>query len=260
MASPTRSRALVAGLIALALLSGACGRFARRGSPAATQSARPVDYGKGTKFKTIQREPGKGTGTIEVFVVANEGGFALPGAIVAYAGPDRGRAVTSDRGLARFTVKPGVYELSLPRCGERVLIETESRSAVAVGRGRTVQGTMPSVDWAWRYRPSPSVQTSSQPPWDRGEVVTLGVRVQDGCDFSAAPGATIGTYDWEVSRHYQVVTRSLRADGQGYARIQVRCAAPGDGDVAIFDRANRSDTVSLLDAISAPPDGQRFCR
>jgi hypothetical protein len=261
-ATPIRSRALVAGLIALTLLSGACGRFSRRGSPAATQSAKPVDYGKGKKFKTIERTGGKskGKGTIEVFVVAGEGGFGLEGAIVAYQGPERGEAVTDGRGLAEFTVDVGAYELSLPRCGNRVLVETESRSSVVVTGGRTVRGTMPPVDWAWRYAPSPSVEASSRPPWKRGQTVTLGVRVQDGCDFSAAPGAALGTYEWRVTNHYDVVERSLKADGTGYARITVRCAARGDGDIVIADRAERATEVNLLDAISAPPDGQPFCK
>jgi hypothetical protein len=100
---------------------------------------------------------------------------------------------------------------------------------------------------------------SRTPPWPRNTDVKLGVRVEDGCDFSAAPGASLSGYSWSASRPFKIVASSLVADHAGFADIIVRCVAAGDGSVVIRNNADASDAVDVMSASSGPPSGKHWC-
>lgn len=252
------ARALIV-VTALAVALPACGfGLARRGaSPSPTK---PVDYGSNVTIPTTQK-PGKNTSKVELYLVDAEDGTGVPGAFIEYTGADTGRMVTDERGRGVAHLKPGTYKLSVPHCGRDVLVNDTAEADLRVAGGAPVRQELGRVAWEWRYQPTESALAEPRAPWKRNEVVDAQVKLQDGCTFKAAPNRTLVTHAWRVSDHYRIVeTPTMRSDGEGYLHVTVACRARGDGEIAIYDRADTSDAVNVITAISAPSDGGPFCR
>jgi hypothetical protein len=257
-ASSSRARALAA-FAALAMLLGGCKGYVKHGTPFTTPP--PQDYGSKLKFTPISKPPSAAkTGTLVLTLAAEDDGRAIQGAYVDYRGPQKGHVVTNARGLAVMKLRPGTYKISVPHCGESVLIDDVAEADAIIVAGQKQRGSLNSVTWERRYRPTASVVASARAPWDRNERVTLGVRVEDGCSFTQEPNRTLSAFGWHLSGNFGASVSTPRSDGSGYARITVACTARGDGEVTIYDRSAPDDEINLLDSLSAPKDGGPFCR
>lgn len=254
---PPRPRPIAVILVSLALVATGCSGFTRSGTP--IQTLPPVDYGEDLEF-TPRPTLKKGKGTLVIFALEEGTNRPIAGAKVDYSGPVEGTMVTNARGRAAAKVKPGVYNVTLPPCGERVLITTFAEAGVGVVSGTKAGGPL-FTTWEHRFVPTPSVRSTPDPPWKKGEHVTLGVRVEDRCTFTDAPGANLdGAFAWSSSTNFAFVeTPSLRAGSDGFIDITVTCRKKGDGDITIFNRFDPEDEINLLLATSAPPPGETFC-
>lgn len=257
MDAPWFRRAVVM-LALLALVATSCGRFARTGAPVAEPTFDPKDYGSELEF-TPPAKAKAGKGRLTIFVLEEGTNRPIEGANVEYKGPSKGTITTNGDGKATTRLKRGIYEVSIPPCGRDIISTTAATARVGVVPGAVAGGQL-FTTWEQRYTPTPSVRTSTPAPWKRGKTISLGIRIEDGCDFSAAPGAALRFHAWRVSDNFNVVSQpSLRADGDGFAAIRVACTERGNGEITIYDRLNPDDHINLLTAISAPPDGEPFC-
>lgn len=252
----------LAALLALLLAASACNfGLARSGSPPpSTSPLPPKKYGAGLKFSPPPTY-GKGKGELIIYVLEEGTNRPIPGAHVRYEGPEKGTVVTNADGRALAKVKPGVYKASLPPCGERVMITTYREADVGVVPNGKAGGQLHTT-WEHRFVPTPSVRASKEPPWSRSDRVELGVRIEDRCDFSDAPRASLdGTHGWSLSDNFAFVsTPPLRAGSDGFITVTIRCTRSGNGEIVIFDRYDPEDKVDLLLAMSAPPPGESYCR
>lgn len=244
--------------LALAVGLSACSGYSRhRDGPPPSEA--PVTYGSGTKLPDGIKTALGNKGTIDLIVTDNQR-RALPGAIVRYKGAKTGKATTNERGQVRFDVAPGKYLVEVIPCGTTVITDTYASADVVVNVGRIVAGALTDVKWHRRFTPRDSAETSKEPPWKRNVDVTIGVRVEDGCTFAPAPGASLAGYGWTVSPNFRISrTPVLRADARGFARVTVRCVSSGNGSIVIANRSDRSDRVDALTAASGPPAGKNWC-
>lgn len=245
----------------LALALGACNfGFVRSGTPEPTNTEPPVTYGEDLEFRPPQTA-GKGDGTLVIYVIEQDVNRPIAGARVKYTGPESGTMVTNNRGRASVKVKPGVYEVSLPPCGERVMITSAAQAGVGVVPQGKAGGPLYTT-WEHRFVPTPSVRAPERPPWPRNKEFPLAIRIEDRCDFSEASGASLsGSHAWRLSEHYEFTrSPSLRAGGDGYLTVYLRCVRKGNGEVVIYDRYDPESAEDLLLAMSAPPKGKTFCK
>ena len=256
-ANPMRVRALVC---AIALILPACSGFVRHGSTAPVVSHAPTGYGSGRSIPPVTRvQDPKTKGILEVSVVDDQA-RPIPGATVEYRGPSgTGRVSTDSRGALRVTLRAGSYELTLLPCGPGAIALDQRKGDVSIVQGTTIHGVLSGARWKPRFGPTQSGDFSRAPPWAAGERVRLRVEIQDGCTFKAAPGAPLSSYRWRASKNFAFMAQpATRADAAGYAHVDVRCTASGNGDVTLYNSLG-TDEVNLLDLGSAPGSGHTFC-
>lgn len=248
-------------LVLLALALGACNfGFVRTGTPEPTNTAPPVTYGEDLEFRPPQTA-GKGDGTLVIYVIEQDVNRPIAGARVRYKGPESGTMVTNNRGRASVTVKPGIYQVSLPPCGERVMITSAAEAGVGVVPQGKAGGPLYTT-WEHRFVPTPSVRAPERPPWPRNKEFPLAIRIEDRCDFTEASGASLsGSHAWRLSENYEFTrTPSLRAGSDGFLTVYLRCVRKGNGEIVIYDRYDPESAEDLLLAMSAPPEGKTFCK
>ncbi|HVL33597.1 MAG TPA: hypothetical protein VM600_08460 [Actinomycetota bacterium] len=242
-------------LFVVAVTVTGCGRFARRGSGSAATSKAPVSYGSGlSTLPLATRAAGDGKGML-VIQVSDDRNRALAGAIVTYKGPEDGKKTTDKNGRIQVTLRAGAYVVKLAPCGATVKTNDPGTTDVVVPPGQAVVGQMKDIPWERRFRPSPSVEASKAPPWERTQAVRVGIRIEDRCSFEAAPGASIAAYGYKPSGALAFVRQpSMRADAKGFARVDVACAKAGDAGLRIYDRQNPADFIDVLEQMSQPDE------
>jgi len=234
-----------------------CLSLARRGE--GQESRGPTTYGAGLSFTPPERVTPKKKGRLIIYVVDLDG-RGIPGAYVDYEGMSKGRMLTDDAGRASARVPKGPYEVSVPFCGKTVLIKDAVGADVIVPGGGKAGGPLARTTWELRYRPTPSVRLGEPAPWERGEQVGVGVRVEDGCTFRAAPGEALAGFAWRASGKVRIVSSNLRADDDGFAYAVVECTGRGDGSIEVYNTIDDEQRVAVLEAASAPAKGASWCR
>lgn len=250
--SSRSQRAAVASAVALMLLGTSCGfGLAKRGSKPVTSATIKVSYGQGLELEEPRAQTRK-VGTLRLKVL-DERGKPLRGIYVRYRGPKKGRIATDAKGTVRRNLPAGRYLIDLPPCGITALPESPGEVDVVIVAGQTAVGIIPNIPWKRRYYPTPSVRLHEDAPWDRNEPVRMGVRIEDGCRFTEAPGASVAVYRWRLSRNFALVDAPARAGKDGFATVVVRCTRRGDGGIIVYDPNDPSVNVDLLAAVSDQP-------
>lgn len=250
------SRWYVLALVALTIVSVSCARFSRRGAPAPPPAI--VDYGKDLSFSPPPK-PGDGTGRLTIFVLEEETNIPIEGAIVRYSGETDGQIVTGADGRASKKVPTGDYRVDLPPCGDSVLVTTAAEADVSVVLD-TESGGFLATTWERRFVPAPSVRASEPPPWATNEQIELAIRLEDRCDFSPAEGRNASGWGWTSSGPLGFTQQpGTRAGSDGYITVTIRCTGSGNGEVVIYDTADPSRRIDLLQATSGPPPGETYC-
>lgn len=245
--------------LTLAMTLAGCSGYARRGEPVESQA--PVQYGKGL---AQDEQPGSGSSasklaTIRIRVVDPQG-LPLAGALVNYRGPKKGKVATNAKGLATARVPGGTYDLRVAPCGTTVRTTTAGGADVQVAAGQTVDALIDGISWERRFHPMPSVRTSARPPWKIGQAVRVRIRIEDACDHQLAPKVALASYAWATDDTFELVRRPvMRADAEGFAPIDVRCAKRGNGAIVLYDRQIEDNRVDAIAAGTGPPAGRSWC-
>lgn len=237
------------------------------------------DYGSSANPPTLQPRPtkdgagnGSGAGSGNggaptarfgklAVTITSPSGKPLPGAVVAFTGPQNGTIVADASGVARRKLKPGAYVLDVQRCGIEVHVTLGAGADLTVGAGQTTSGTIEVGGWEPRYMPIIEVATPVAPPWRVGEPFTLKTRVGDRCRDDAPPKQAVTIDGWEYVTESPVrlaATPSFRTDGKGWLTARFVCEGAGDGDVAVRDPQIGTRYVPVLGAVPRP-DGTTYC-
>jgi len=249
---------------ALAITATACNNFARHGAQPEKSTDTSHSFGSGVKpipdisFAPIDKT--KKTGILRM-QVTDDHNRALPGAIVRYKGPQKGQATTDSHGMIRVSLKPGNYEVDLAPCGTTVITKSQQTASATVVAGTQTQlGILNDIKFERRYRPADSARISKPPPWMIGQVIDVGIRVEDGCNFQAAPNRALPTFGWRLSSNFAFVKSPVyRTDSAGYAPARVKCTKAGNGSIVLFDRSSPQNSADVLLAASGPSGGHSWC-
>ena len=197
------------------------------------------------------------TGTITVTVSATNGD-PIPGAVVAYKGPERGTMKTDARGTASRNVKPGSYALDVQNCGDNVFITLPQAADLTVVAGTTTRGDIGGNPWEPRFAPNGQVAAFAAPPWSIGIPFTLKARVGDRC-YNASPvqrAVTLDGWEYELTDPVQLFKLpSMRTDAKGWLTARFVCNGNGDGEVVLRDPRVGTRYVHILSAVPHPNDG-----
>jgi hypothetical protein len=260
---------IVALLCALLAFGAGCSGYQRAGSKPKARKANS-SYGSAdddplviTPQKVPQRSiKSKTTGELQMQVL-DDHNRVLPGAIVHYKGPQTGQAVTNAKGEIHVMLKPGSYEIDLAPCGTTVITKTQQKaSAVVVAGSKTPLGYLNGIEWVRRFTPADQGRTSKAPPWHKGDVVEVGLGVQDGCTFALAKNFPIPTFAWKLSSGYAFARAPVyKTDGSGFATASVRCVSKPSGSesIKLYDRAAPANSADIMLATSTPPAGHDWC-
>lgn len=250
------SRALLA-LLAVALVTAGCGRFARRGGLAAPSPTAKVTYGSGI---TVQDPLSTGTakkattGSLEIRVLDATDGTPLKGIVVRYRGPQTARASTNAKGISRVSLKPGAYEVEVLECGDTLVVDERVKADATVVAGSVTRGQLTVSYYDRRFKPVNSIETSRPAPWTRNDRVVLGVRIEDSCNHAAiARNIPVSEFRWRATPTLKVIDTPERSDATGFARVTVACVGAGDADLVMYlPGADPPLEVNVIDAMSRP--------
>lgn len=183
-----------------------------------------------------------------MITVRDQNGRNPEGIPVQFAGPASGTRESDRNGRVRIEGPPGNYLFEVvPGCTPSVFVLETSRARGNILEGRTGGGVL-TVRWQHRIGPGNGAYPSKEPFWVVDDPVTLAYDVIDRCGDGKAPGGAYPTFAFRTTANLEVVgTPVLRANDSGQGHVLVRCRAPGDIRLVLFDSANPPDRVDLID-------------
>jgi hypothetical protein len=228
-------------------------------------SKKPKPNGGGKNQGSSQGLPAsnnapKQKGTISVTVRAPNGD-PLAGVTVAFKGPQDGKIVTDQAGVAEWDVKPGAYALDTEPCGTDVHVTLGGGADLTVAPGTRTTGDVTVGGWEPRFQPIIKVQAPTPPPWRIGKAFKLRTAVGDKCFNSKPVSSSVSVEPWsyETSAPLQLAkTPSMQTDAKGWLVASFACNGVGDGDIALRDPRNGTRYVPVLGAVTRP-QGSSYC-
>jgi hypothetical protein len=257
-----QGRAAGAAIAVLLVVTVGCGKqFVRRDAAQPTPApAREV----GVTLKQELETPAPATQTPKQarfeMTIADDNNRHPSGVPVKITGPVD-RTYTSDaRGIVAGAVPPGIYRFEIPvGCHKDVIVQEGGGAKAGIVEGRTTRGTLLLI-WQHRFGPAPPVFTDISGDWPIGKSVEVTYAVEDHCAQERVPGRAIATFAFDRSANIAfAATPSLVAGKDGRARVRVTCTKPGPIRLDMYDKANPTDRIDLLQLALGYETGAPSC-
>lgn len=184
-----------------------------------------------------------------VFTLLDQNGLHPAGIPMEVSGPVEGRFTSDASGRVRVTGPPGRYQVRVvPGCTEAVEVLEGAAGQFGIAVGSTGRAEL-AVSWRHRFAPAPPAVYSKGPYWPPGEEVGVRYEVVDRCRNGVrAPGRVLSTFRAAAGDPLEVLEGSEpRSDGEGFARVTVRCREDGEPTLVVADTENPGDELDLLE-------------
>lgn len=248
-----RLRCWPSAALALALLAGACSEpttydvSGATPSPTASVTSAAPKPTRSTK-RTPTPPPVSTQGELRIVVQDEDDRDPRPDVPISYKGPPSGRLTSKADGVAKVGLPAGNYRIEvIAGCHARLEVFSGSGGNAGVTAGEDPTVARLTVRARQRYFGGTPLQHDTPVPWPTGKIITFRYRLYDRCKDVEAPKVAVGALRYRTSSNLEVVgTPAKAADGNSDIVLQIRCKAPGDASLVIFDVENDDDTLDLL--------------
>ncbi len=252
---------LVLVLCVLVLAAAGCRTtFVRRGTiPEPTPTHPPVSVGSDVAERLEPeptRDPQEEAAGADadapdgfLFTLVDQNGLHPAGIPVEVTGPVEERFTSDASGRVRVTGPPGRYQVRVATgCTEAVQVLQGAAGQFGIAAGSTGRAEL-AVTWRHRYSPAPPAVYSKGPYWPPGEEIRVRYEVVDRCrDGVRAPGRVLSTFRVAAGDPLEILEGAEPfSDGEGFARVTVRCREAGEPTLVVADTENPTDELDLLE-------------
>ena len=208
-------------------------------SPSPSPTAAPVANEAGTNDM--------GTLRLTLFDENGKHPSGVPVDFVPEAGERRSLTSGPD-GAIVFIADPGEYAAGVvDGCHGTRKIHSGGTARFRLVGNRETAGRL-IVRWERRYVPIQPVSASQAGNWPVNKPVDVTFSVTDRCEETAARNASFSTYTYDTSTNLNLVKTSFTTDGEGRAKVTVRCTGAGDIKLVVRDNENPKDMLDLAKA------------
>jgi hypothetical protein len=250
-----RLRSWASVALALALVTGACSEPTSYDPLSATPTASPTPAKSSAAPKasrppsrTATAAPSPTQGELRMVVLDEDDLEPRPDVPISYTGKRSGRVVSGAGGVAKVRLPAGDYRVEVVAgCHARLEVFSGSGGNAGVVAGDEPTAARLTVRARQRYFGGTPLQHDVPVPWPTGKLITFRYRLYDRCKDVEAPKASVGAIRYRTSSNLEVIgTPAKAADGSSDVILQIRCSAPGDASLIIYDKDNDDDALDLL--------------